>query len=119
MVWQLQLQILITDDDGMTELQILIIDDGNWYDSNVVTFRAADFSHRWWYDSNVVTFRAADFNHRWWYDSNVVTFRAADFNQIDHILMIQKLQNLDFTQSSDWELKHTHIIQCFIFISHM
>ena len=83
MVWQLQLQILITDDDGMTELQILIIDDGNWY------------------------------------DSNVVTFRAADFNQIDHILMIQKLQNLDFTQSSDWELKHTHIIQCFIFISHM
>lgn len=33
------------------------------------------------------------------------TFGSADLNQIDHILMFEQLQDLNLSQSCDWELK--------------
>lgn len=35
------------------------------------------------------------------------TFGSADLNQIDHILMFEQLQDLDLSQSCDWELKQS------------
>lgn len=32
------------------------------------------------------------------------TFGSADLNQVDHILMFEQLQDLDLSQSCDWEL---------------
>lgn len=36
------------------------------------------------------------------------TFSSADLNQIDHILMFEQLQDLDLSQSCDWELKQSN-----------
>lgn len=38
----------------------------------------------------------------------IPTFSSADLNQIDHILMFEQLQDLDLSQSCDWELKQSN-----------
>lgn len=33
------------------------------------------------------------------------TFGSADLYQVDHVLVFEQLQDLDFSQSRDWELE--------------
>lgn len=52
--------------------------------------------------------RVTNLRRRDWFQltgRGAATFGSADLDQVDHVLVLEQLQDLDFSQSRDWKLK--------------